>query len=260
MFDFLNISIVDIIDIILVAFLIYQSIRLLKGTSAIGIAIGIITLYIFWFVVSALNMDLLSSIMEQLLGVGVIALIILFQQEIRKFLFQIGKRSINSKAGRFTQKFLNQNKEVKASNIEELSQACFRMAETRTGALIVFKRNSVLEYVIETGDLLDAKINRRLIENIFWKNTPLHDGAMVIDYDRIVAARCTLPVADNPNLPPQYGMRHRAASSITSETDAFAIVVSEETGNISFVVDGHLKNINSVSELKLAIENAYNEG
>lgn len=259
MLDFLNISIVDIIDVILVAFLIYQSLRLLKGTSAIGIAIGIITLYVFWFVVNALDMDLLSSIMEQVLGVGVIALIVLFQQEIRKFLFQIGKRSINSKVGRLSRKFLNQNKEVKASNIEEVVQACYRMSETRTGALMVFKRNSTLEFVVETGDLIDSKINRRLIENIFWKNTPLHDGAMVIDYNRIVAARCTLPVADNPDIPPQYGMRHRAASSITSQTDAFAIVVSEETGHISFVIDGHLKTITSVSELKLSIENAYSD-
>lgn len=259
MLGFLNITIIDIIDIILVAFLIYQCFRLLKGTSVIGIAIGIVTLYVFWFVVSALNMDLLSSIMEQILGVGVIALIILFQQEIRKFLFQLGNHSIKSRAGRLSRKFFGQNKEVNAGSIEEIAQSCRRMSETRTGALMVFKRRSSLEDVIETGDMVDSLINRRLIENIFWKNTPLHDGALILDTDRIIAARCTLPVSQDLDLPPQYGMRHRAAASVTAETDAFAIVVSEETGNISFVMDGVIKTVTSISELKLNIEGAYNE-
>ena len=192
MLGFLNITIIDVIDIILVAFLIYQCFRLLKGTSVIGIAIGIVTLYVFWFVVSALNMDLLSSIMEQVLGVGVIALIILFQQEIRKFLFQIGKRSINSRLGKLSRRFLNSNNEVDAGSIEEITQACRRMSETRTGALMVFRRISSMENIIETGDKVDSIINRRLIENIFWKNTPLHDGAMIVDNNRIVAARCFL--------------------------------------------------------------------
>lgn len=260
MADFINITVIDIIDIIVVAILIYQSFRLLKGTSAVGIVLGILTLYVFWFIVNALNMDLLSYLMDQVLGVGVIAFIILFQQEIRKFLLQLGKRSINSKLGKLSKKLFNQSKEVNAGSIEEIAQSCSRMSETRTGALMVFKRKSSLEDVVETGDKLDCIINRRLIENIFWKNTPLHDGAMILDYDRIVAARCTLPVVDNPNIPPQYGMRHRAACSISAETDAFVIVVSEETGNISFVVDGKLKTIGSISELKLAIESAYREG
>ena len=116
-----------------------------------------------------------------------------------------------------------------------------------------------MENIIETGDKLDSIINRRLIENIFWKNTPLHDGAMIVDNNRIVAARCTLPISQNLELPPQYGLRHRAAASVTSETDAFAIVVSEETGNISFVVDGTIRTVTSLSELKLSIESAYNE-
>lgn len=259
MLSFLNISIIDIIDIIVVAFLIYQCFRLLKGSSVIGIAIGIVTLYVFWFIVSALNMDLLSSIMEQILGVGVIALIILFQQEIRRFLFQLGKRSIKSKAGRISRKLFGQSKEVDAGSIEELSQACSRMSETKTGALMVFKRSSALEDVIETGDRVDSLINRRLIENIFWKNTPLHDGAMILDSNRIIAARCTLPVSQDLELPPQYGMRHRAAASVTADTDAFAIVVSEETGNISFVSDGTIRTVTSISELKLNIEAAYND-
>lgn len=259
MLSFLNISIIDIIDIILVTLLIYQCFRLFKGTSVMGIAVGIVTLYVFWFIVSALNMDLLSSIMEQILGVGVIALIILFQQEIRKFLFQLGKRSIRSRAGRIGGKFFGQTMEVDAGSIEEIAQSCSRMSETKTGALMVFKRHSSLEDVIETGDMVDSLINRRLIENIFWKNTPLHDGAIVLDTNRIIAARCTLPVSQDLDLPPQYGMRHRAAASITVDTDAFAIVVSEETGNISFVSDGTIKTVTSISELKLDIESAYND-
>ncbi len=124
---------------------------------------------------------------------------------------------------------------------------------------MVFKRRSALEFVVATGDMVDSLINRRLIENVFWKNTPLHDGAMILNSNRIIAARCTLPVSQNLELPPQYGMRHRAAASITADTDAFAIVVSEETGNISFVIEGTIRTITSISELKLNIESAYNE-
>ena len=223
MFDFINISVIDIIDIILVGLLIYQMVRIMRGTSVFNIFTGILLLYLTWIVVKALNMKLLSSILGQILGVGVIALIVIFQPEIRP-------------------------------------QACRRMGETRTGALIVLQHNSSLEFVTETGDSIDAAVNRRLIENIFYKNTPLHDGAMVIDMDRIVAARCTLPIVDNPNIPPQYGMRHRAAVSITQDTDADAIVVSEETGNISFVSGGEMKTVTSISELKLSIENSYRKG
>ena len=134
-----------------------------------------------------------------------------------------------------------------------------RMSESKTGALIVIAHTSSLSFIIETGDRIDAAINRRLIENIFFKNTPLHDGAMVIANDRIVAARCTLPISENMNIPPQYGMRHRAAAGITEDTDATAIVVSEETGGISFVKDGEIKPMNSITELRIAIENSYKE-
>ncbi len=259
MFDFLNISVVDIIDIILVAFIIYQLFKILRGTSAIGIAVGILILYIFWIIVQALNMKLLSSILGQILGVGVIALIILFQQEIRKFLLHLGTRSIvrSEKKSRLTKFLFGQGKDLGLEAIEELSQACNRLSESKTGALIILKHISSLEFVTDTGDKIDSLINRRLIENIFYKNTPLHDGAMIVDNNRIVAARCTLPVTENPNIPPQYGMRHRAACSITAETDADAIVVSEETGNISFVHNGEIKTMSSISELKLAIENSY---
>ena len=131
------------------------------------------------------------------------------------------------------------------------------MSETKTGALIVIGHTSSVDPIVETGDRIDANINRRLIENIFFKNAPLHDGAMVIANNRIVAARCTLPITENPNIPPQYGMRHRAAVGISEQTDASVLVVSEETGNISFVKDGEIKRMNSIAELRLAIEGAY---
>ena len=143
--------------------------------------------------------------------------------------------------------------------LDEITEACRKMSETKTGALIVIAHSSSMDFVIETGDTIDARINRRLIENLFFKNSPLHDGAMVIADDRIVAARCTLPISENPNIPAHYGMRHRAATGLSEETDACVIVVSEETGNISFVQDGHIKTMGSISELRIAIESSYRQ-
>ena len=233
MFDFINISVIDIIDIILVGLLIYQMMRIIRGTSVFNIVTGILLFYLVWVVVKALNMKLLSSILGQILGVGVIALIVIFQPEIRRFLLHIGSKYLSSSRNNLLTRLLlgRNDKEIQATALDEITT--------------------------ETGDRIDAAVNRRLIENIFYKNTPLHDGAMVIDADRIIAARCTLPIVDNPDIPPQYGMRHRAAVSITKDTDADAIVVSEETGNISFVSGGEMKTITSMSELKLSIENSY---
>jgi diadenylate cyclase len=261
MFNFINISVIDIIDILLVALLIFQLFKIIRGTAALNIGIGIIVLYVTWIVVKALDMNLLSSILGQILGVGIIALIVLFQQEIRKFLLHLGSKSISrSDPGKLTKVLFGKGKEIPIESVDELAEACNRMSETRTGALIVLSHVSSLEYVINTGDRIDSIINRRLIENIFYKNTPLHDGALIIEDNRMIAARCTLPINDNPNIPPQYGMRHRAACSISSETDADAIVVSEETGNISFVSNGEIKTMTSISELKLNIENSYKRG
>ena len=259
MFSIINLQLIDIIDIILVGLLIFQIYKLIRGTAAINIFLGIIILYIVWIVVTALNMKLLSSIMGQVLGVGVIALIILFQQEIRRFLLHLGSRYINRKRGNtfFNRVLGNKSSSIDLTSLDELTQACRKMSETKTGALIVMGHLSTLESIIETGDKIDAIINRRLIENLFFKNSPLHDGAIIIEKERIVAARCTLPMSENPTIPANYGMRHRAAVGITEETDAIAIVVSEETGNISYVSDGDIKTINSLTELRLAIENSY---
>lgn len=259
MFDFIKIELIDVIDITLVGLLIYQAYKLIRGTAALNIFIGIIFLYLLWLVVKILHMDLLNAILDQVVGVGVLALIILFQQEIRRFLLRLGTRYINSgqKLSLVYTFFGAKRKEVSLTLLDELTQACRRMAETKTGALIVLAKSSSLELIIETGDRLDANVNRRLVENIFFKNAPLHDGAMVISGDKIVAARCTLPITENPKVPAFLGMRHRAAIGISEVSDANVIVVSEQTGNISYVKNGEIKKMSSINELRLAIENSY---
>lgn len=261
MFNIVDIHIIDIIDILLVGLLVFYVYKLIRGTAAISIFLGIIILYIVWAVVKALNMSLLSEIMGQVLGVGVIAIIVLFQQEIRKFLLSLGSTYIinNEKLKIFSKLFGNRGAGMQLQALDEITEACRKMSETKTGALIVLARTSSMDFVVETGDVIDARISRRLIENLFFKNSPLHDGAMVIANDRIVAARCTLPISKNPNIPANYGMRHRAATGLSEETDACVVVVSEETGNISFVMDGHIKTMGSISELRIAIESSYRQ-
>ena len=259
MFEFVDIKIIDVLDILLVGILIYQVYKLIRGTAAISIFLGILLLYIVWIIVNALNMQLLSSIMGQIIGVGVIAIIVLFQQEIRKFLLRLGNKFNGSGSSFLNKIFGSKDASIKLVELDELTQACRKMSETYTGALIVLAHTSSLEFVIETGDLIDAKINRRLIENLFFKNSPLHDGAVIIANNRIVAARCTLPITENPNIPANYGMRHRAATGMTENSDASVIVVSEETGNISFVKDGVIRTMSSITELRLAIEASYKQ-
>lgn len=262
MLDFIHISFIDILDILLVAFLIFEIFRFIKGTSAMGIFVGVLTLYLVWVVVRALGMSLLSAIMGQVLGVGVIAIIVIFQPEIRRFLFHFGTKYVsnNGKGGKLLS-FFNRSRgqQISLEALEEITGACRRMSETKTGALIVFKHVSSLETFIETGDVINANVSRRLIENIFFKNSPLHDGAMVMTPDKIIAARCTLPITENPNIPARYGMRHRAALGITEATDAEVVVVSEETGEISYVANGQLRTMSSITELRLAIENSYRQ-
>jgi uncharacterized protein (TIGR00159 family) len=258
MFDFINIELIDIIDIFLVGVLIFQAYKLIKGTSAMNIFTGIIVFYFIWLLVKALQMELLSAIMGQVMGVGVLALIILFQQEIRRFFLRLGTRYMDSRNYFKLASFLFGTKKTGFGNEElnEITQACRRMSESKTGALIVLANSSSLDYIIDTGDRLDARISRRLIENVFFKNAPMHDGAMIVSSYRIVAARCTLPISENPAIPAHYGMRHRAAIGITEQTDAEVVVVSEETGDISYVYDGKIRKMNSITELRLAIDSS----
>ncbi len=257
-FGFMQLSLADILDILLLALMIFFVFRWIRGTSAMSIFVAIISLYVIRVIVSAFNMRLMTNIMETVLDVGLIALIVIFQPEIRKFLMQLGTRYMNTAQGsRFLGKFLN--KSHKSTNISgseavnDIAEACRRMSEDKTGALIVIAHKASLEEIISTGDRIDASIHRRLIMNLFFKNSPLHDGAMIISGSRIAAARCTLPITERTDIPANFGMRHKAAIGITEDTDADAVVVSEETGKISFVKAGKVTPINNINELKLLL-------
>ncbi len=261
MFDFIKIELIDIIDILLVGLLIYQAYKLIKGTAALNIFAGILLFYFIWLVVKALQMSLLSAILGQVIGVGVLALIILFQQEIRRFLLRLGTKYMDSS---HNLKVINlffgtRNKAMSNEELNEITEACRRMSQSRTGALIVLAKSSSLDFIVESGDRLDAKISRRLIENIFFHNAPMHDGAMIISGEKIIAARCTLPISENPHIPAHFGMRHKAAVGISEQSDCVVIVVSEETGEISFVNNGEIKKMSSITELRLVIESSYKD-
>jgi uncharacterized protein (TIGR00159 family) len=257
---FFHIGILDIIDILLVAILFYQAFKLIRGTVAINIFIGIFALYVLWIAVKALNMELLSSILGQVLGVGVLALFIVFQQEIRKFLLFLGTQYMSRSKFSLRSILLGKtDSRTSGVNIDAIVKASRNMSESKTGALIVIRRTTSLAPYEETGDLLDANTNSRLLENIFFKNTPLHDGAVIIVRNKIRAARCVLPSTDNLSLPARYGMRHRAALGVSENSDAVVAVVSEETGDISFVEAGHIKHGITFVELRHLLEKALNE-
>ena len=248
---FIQVRVFDIIDIFLVAALFYGLFRLLKGTSAMSIFIGIVAIFLFWRLVTALQMEMLTAILGAFVSVGFIALIIIFQPEIRRFLFTIGAQAQESKLSqRF--KFLRVRSNVDL-DIESVTKACLNMSDIKQGALILLTRNNNLDDIVTTGVTVNADISNPLIENIFFKNSPLHDGAMVIRHNRITAARCILPVTQKTNIPGHYGLRHRAAIGVTEVNDCIALVVSEETGNISMVTGGAIRTIKP-TELKETIE------
>lgn len=262
LFGFLQLSLADILDIILLGLIIFFMFRWIKGSSAMSIFVAIVSLYIIRIVVEAFNMRLMTAIMDMVLDVGVIALIIIFQPEIRKFLIRLGNRYMNSAQGRAIMDRILGRKTANAIGskaVNDLTEACRRMSEDKTGALIVIAHDTPLDEIISTGDRIDAGIHRRLIMNLFFKNSPLHDGALIIVGNRIVAARCTLPITERTDIPANYGMRHKAAIGITEETDADVIVVSEETGRISFVKEGNVTPIQNINELKLLLGEAMGE-
>lgn len=238
---FITIRFLDVLDILLVAYLMFQVYMLIRGTVAMNIFAGILSVYFLWIIVKALDMQLLGSILGQVIGVGVIALIIVFQQEIRRFLIFIGNQYYNRNRLSL-EKVLPINFAPQPKiRIKSILKACMNMSRSRTGALIVLTRKSELAVYAETGDVLHAETSSRLLESIFNKNAPLHDGAVIINNDKIVAARCILPVSENLNLPPDFGLRHRAALGMSELTDSMIIVVSEQTGKISIADDGKLK-------------------
>ena len=228
-----------------------------------SIFMAIVSLFIIRVLVNAFNMRLMTAILDMVLDVGVLALIVIFQPEIRKFLIRIGNKYFSNKqSASLIKRFLGKDGKkiaVSSEEVNNLTEACRRMSEDKTGALIVIAHKTPLDDIISTGDSINASIHRRLIMNLFFKNSPLHDGALVISDNRIVAARCTLPITEKTNIPANYGMRHKAAIGITEETDADAIVVSEETGKISFVKDGAVTPIQNINELKLILNTSLGE-
>lgn len=246
-----HITVLDIIDILLVATVLFQLYRLIRGTAALSIFLGIFFIYLFWLIVKALNMELISALLGQVIGVGVIALIIVFQQEVRRFLLVIGNRYITKSRFSFSRLFsMVTNEPASPREVEEIVKACERLASKKTGALIVVGRKSSLAIFSEGGEILKAVISAELLETIFFKNTPLHDGAVLIEGGRILAARCSLPTTDQVALPPRYGMRHRAAIGMSEHSDAIIVVLSEETGYISVVDTGEMRENITSNELR----------
>lgn len=255
---FISIRFLDILDILLVSFLLYQIYNLIRGTTAINIFIGIFSLYLLWLLVKALNMSLLSSILGQVIGVGVIALLIVFQQEIRRFLLIISTRYIRTRKFSLDKIFTFTDSNEKKVNIDAIVNACSNMSAFKTGALIAISKKSDLLSFIKTGDILNADTSSRLLESIFFKNSPLHDGAVIIKEDRIAAARCVLPASESTQLSPKFGMRHRAALGITEKTDAIVIIVSEETGAISFAKEDDLESNIGPNRLRQVLKSELN--
>ena len=232
----------DIIDIFLVAMMLYYIYRLMKESRSLNVFIGIMMFVVVWlFVSQILDMRLLGAILDKLVSVGVIALIVIFQEDIRKFLYNMGAHQRMKAIVKLFSFDKESNEEVDKAAIMPIVLACLSMSKRKVGALIVIEREDPLDTIADTGDKIDANINQRLIENIFFKNSPLHDGAMVIADKRIKAAGCILPVSHEQNIPKELGLRHRAALGISQECDAIAIVVSEETGGITVAMKGNFK-------------------
>lgn len=246
-----KITVLDIVDIVMVATILYQLYRLIRGTAAFSISIGIFFVYLFWLVVKALNMELISALLGQVIGVGVIALIIVFQQEIRRFLLSIGNRYMSRNRFSFDKYFPSGVVDQDVSQItEEIVRASEAMARTHTGALIAISRTSLLDIYSEGGELLNAVITDELLKTIFYKGSPLHDGAVIIQNGKIYAARCPLPSTDQTGLPAKFGMRHRAAIGLSEQSDAVVIIVSEERGKISVADGGKIHEDITPNELR----------
>ncbi|WP_188465966.1 diadenylate cyclase CdaA [Bizionia arctica] len=253
--DLLKFTIIDIVDVILVATLLYYVYKLVKGTVAINIFIGIVIIYFIYLLTEALQMKMLSKILGGFMSVGLIALIVVFQQEIRKFLLMVGSTNFSKRRKFFGKlKFLKTETDS-LTDVESIVAACTKMSSTKTGALIVFECNNNLDFLLNTGDEMNIKVTQPIIESIFFKNSPLHDGAIIVVDNIVKATRVILPVSSDNNLPQRFGLRHRAAVGITEKTDALALAVSEETGQISLFKDGEFIMFKDTKELIQLIKN-----
>lgn len=256
---FLPVTIWDALDILIVAYLLYLLYKLLRGSIAFNIFVGVVTLYVVWWLVRALNMDLLSALLNQFVNVGFIIIIIIFQPEVRRFLLLLGNTTLRQRS-QFLSRFLDSSPNrgnERVRSIEAIKAAVLRMSRYRVGALLVMTRPLDLEAFQDSGVILEAKISQPLIESIFNKESPLHDGAVVISSNRIHAASCVLPVSDNPSLPKNAGLRHRAGVGVTEASDAAVFIVSEENGKISFAYKGRLESGIQKERLYQLLEQHY---
>ncbi|KYG85026.1 hypothetical protein AWW67_17450 [Roseivirga seohaensis] len=256
---FLEVRWVDIIDILLVSVLLYQVYKLLKGSVAVRVLVGFLSLYLIYLVVRAAQMELLAGILGQFMGVGVLAAIIIFSQEIRKFLLILGKTSFR-KNGVLESLLIWRKKKPKVNmNLTAVIEASKSLSGSNTGALMVFSRNTELKFYADSGDLLDAFISKRLLISIFNKYSPLHDGAVILYEGKIKAARCLLPVSERENLPAQYGLRHRAALGMSEATDTLILIISEETGQMSIARNGKIDSNLSAPEIRKRLNRYLSE-
>jgi len=256
-FLFITFGITDAIDIFLVAGILYLVYNMVKGTSAINVFIGLVLIYIAYIVVRAFEFKLMGSILSKFVNVGVIAIMVVFQQEIRKLLLYIGSGNFLQRENwnqLFKLNLLAIEQSISPDTIKEISTACQAMSISKTGALIILSGKNDLKYYVVSGTPIDSVVNGKMIENIFFKNSPLHDGAVIINNNRLIAARCVLPVTEKEDFPENYGMRHRAAVGITEITDAIAITVSEQTGAISFTHKGEIQSNLSKEKLEYLLE------
>lgn len=262
MLQFISIGLLDVIDIVLVAALIYQVYQMVRGTIAIRIFVGIFTIYLFWKIVEALHMELLSEILGQFIGVGVIVLIIVFQQELRNFLLMIGNTNFLNQSlfkGNIFHFGKKEGEEIPL-NIDELTHACINMSNSKTGALIIISYSHDIDIYLGSGEIINARVSSALLESVFWKNTPLHDGAVLIRDNTILAARCVLPVSESSDLSASLGMRHRAAMGVSEQSSAISLIVSEQTGAISTIKEGKFKHNISKSNLALHLRHLLKKG
>jgi len=254
-----SITLVDVVDIILVAFLAYQIYKAVRGTNVLRIFWAIIIIYVLWQVSSLIGMRLMSTILGQFISIGLILLIIVFQPEIRKFLLMVGtKTSIDGDTIRkrflFWKKSVSENKNN--VELEPYIQACMHMSQSKTGALIVFIRQNEVGDIVSTGERIDAVVSSALLETLFFKNSPLHDGAVLVKGNTVVAARCILPVSSNTSIDPNLGLRHRSAIGVTEQLDVISVIVSEETGAISYAVGGEIHHDVTPVQLRHYLEAA----
>jgi diadenylate cyclase len=247
----------DLIDIIFVAVLLYLIYRIVKGTAAIHIFFGILAIYVLWKVVDLLHLKLLGEILGSFISVGVIALIVVFQPEIRRFLLVVGTPRLIKQRKRFFSWIIHDESHDNL-DVDKIVKACMEMGKLKTGALIVCAKQNELDPYAETGVMMDALISVPLVQNIFYKNNPLHDGAVIILKNRIKAARCVLPITRNRTFPEEYGLRHRAAAGITEISDSVAVIVSEQTGKIAYSKNGEIFTEVTPARLKTFLDEEFN--